>query len=45
VVGEYGFKGTHADGRRIKGREAEHFRLVNKALPPEELEGYLSGVD
>ena len=43
-VGEYGSRELMLTGRRIKGREAEHFRLVNKALPPEELEGYLSGV-
>jgi len=43
-VGEYGSRELMLTGRRIKGKEAEHFRLVNKALPTEELENYLSTV-
>ena len=37
-VGEFGAKELMLTGRRIKGKEAEHFRLVNKSLPVEELE-------
>lgn len=40
-VGEYGAKELMLTGRRINGKEAEWFRLVNKSLPSEELEGYL----
>jgi methylglutaconyl-CoA hydratase len=43
-VGEYGSRELMLTGRRIKGKEAEHFRLVNKSLPAEELEGYLNSV-
>jgi methylglutaconyl-CoA hydratase len=40
-VGEYGSRELMLTGRRIKGPEAEHFRLVNKSLPADELEAYL----
>jgi len=43
-VGEYGSRELMLTGRRIKGKEAEHFRLVNKSLPAEELEGYVTSV-
>jgi methylglutaconyl-CoA hydratase len=43
-VGEYGSRELMLTGRRIKGQEAEHFRLVNKSLPAEELEGYLQSL-
>jgi methylglutaconyl-CoA hydratase len=43
-VGEYGSRELMLTGRRIKGKEAEHFRLVNKSLPAEELEGYVASV-
>ena len=43
-VGEYGSRELMLTGRRIKGREAEHFRLVNKSLPAEELENYVNSV-
>jgi methylglutaconyl-CoA hydratase len=43
-VGEYGSRELMLTGRRIKGKEAEHFRLVNKSLPTEELESYLQSV-
>jgi len=41
-VGEYGSRELMLTGRRIKGKEAERFRLVNKSLPADELEAYLS---
>jgi methylglutaconyl-CoA hydratase len=37
-VGEYGAKELMLTGRRIKGKEAENFRLVNKSVPEEDLE-------
>jgi len=40
-VGEYGAKELMLTGKRIKGKEAEHFRLVNKSLPDIELGTYL----
>ncbi|MDY0344071.1 MAG: enoyl-CoA hydratase/isomerase family protein [Lentimicrobium sp.] len=40
-VGEYGAKELMLTGKRIKGKEAEHFRLVNKSLPDIELDAYL----
>jgi methylglutaconyl-CoA hydratase len=43
-VGEYGAKELMLTGRRIKGREAEHFRLVNKSVPGELLEETISEV-
>jgi methylglutaconyl-CoA hydratase len=43
-VGEYGARELMLTGRRIKGKEAEHFRLVNKSLPAVELEAYVSSV-
>ena len=43
-VGEYGARELMLTGRRIKGKEAEHFRLVNKSLPAEELEQHVMSV-
>lgn len=43
-VGEYGSRELMLTGRRIKGPEAEHFRLVNKSLPTDELENYVFSV-
>ena len=43
-VGEFGSRELMLTGHRIKGKEAEHFRLVNKSLPAEELENYLNSV-
>jgi methylglutaconyl-CoA hydratase len=43
-VGEYGARELMLTGRRIKGKEAEHFRLVNKSLPAEELEQHVISV-
>ena len=40
-VGEYGAKELMLTGKRINGKQAEHFRLVNKSLPDTELEAYL----
>ena len=37
-VGEYGAKELMITGRRIRGKEAEHFRLVNKSVPAEKLD-------
>ena len=41
-VGEYGAKELMLTGKRIEGKEAEHYRLVNKSLSDIELEPYLS---
>ncbi len=43
-IGEYGARELMLTGRRIKGQEAEQFRLVNKSLPAEELESYVSSL-
>jgi methylglutaconyl-CoA hydratase len=43
-VGEYGSRELMLTGRRIKGAEAEHFNLVNKSLPGEELDAYVISV-
>jgi methylglutaconyl-CoA hydratase len=43
-IGEYGSRELMLTGRRIKGKDAEHFRLVNKSLPAEELESYVMSV-
>jgi methylglutaconyl-CoA hydratase len=43
-VGEYGSKELMLTGKRFKGMEAEHHRLVNKSLPAQELEGHLESV-
>jgi methylglutaconyl-CoA hydratase len=43
-VGEYGSRELMLTGRRIKGKEAERFRLVNKSMPAEELENYLQSL-
>jgi methylglutaconyl-CoA hydratase len=37
-VGEYGAKELMLTGRRIRGQEAAHLRLVNKSMPAEEME-------
>ncbi len=41
-VGEFGARELMLTGRRINGKEAEHFRLVNKSLTASELDSYLS---
>jgi methylglutaconyl-CoA hydratase len=43
-VGEYSARELMLTGRRIKGKEAENFRLVNKSLPAEELDSYVMSV-
>lgn len=43
-VGEYGARELMLTGRRIKGKEAEQFRLVNKSLPAEEIDEYVMRV-
>jgi methylglutaconyl-CoA hydratase len=43
-VGEYPAKELMLTGRRIKGKEAEQFKLVNKSLPAEELDAYVMSV-
>lgn len=43
-VGEYGSKELMLTGKRIKGKEAEYHKLVNKSLPAEELEAYVASV-
>ncbi|HLO90725.1 MAG TPA: enoyl-CoA hydratase-related protein [Lentimicrobium sp.] len=40
-VGEFGAKELMLTGRRINGKEAEWFRLVNKSLPSSDLDDYL----
>jgi methylglutaconyl-CoA hydratase len=43
-VGEYGSKELMITGRRINGKEAEHFHLVNKSVPAAELDNTLNEV-
>lgn len=40
-VGEYGARELMLTGRRINGKEAEHFKLVNKSLPSSEIQAYV----
>ena len=44
-VGEYGAKELMLTGRRINGKEAESFRLVNKSVPPDRLDETLKALD
>ena len=44
-VGEYGAKELMITGRRINGKEAEKFRLVNKSVSPDQLEETLKNLD
>jgi methylglutaconyl-CoA hydratase len=44
-VGEYGAKELMLTGRRINGKEAESFRLVNKSVQPGQLDETLKGLD
>jgi len=41
-VGEYGARELMLTGRRIKGYEAESYRLVNKSLPADEMDAYIN---
>jgi len=43
-VGEYGARDLMLSGKRIKGKEAEYYRLVNKSLPPEKLDEFTDSV-
>jgi methylglutaconyl-CoA hydratase len=43
-VGEYGSKELMLTGKRFYGKEAEHFRLVNKSLPAGKMEAHLQSV-
>jgi len=44
-VGEYGAKELMLTGRRINGKEAESFRLVNKSVQTSELDETLKALD
>ena len=44
-VGEYGAKELMLTGRRINGKEAENFRLVNKSVPADQLDETLKALD
>ncbi len=43
-VGEYGARELMLTGRRITGKEAAHFRLVNKSVPADRLDDILHDV-
>ena len=43
-VGEYGSKELMLTGKRFKGPEAYHHKLVNKSLPADKLEEHLQEV-
>lgn len=43
-VGEYGARELMLTGRRIKGIEAERFRLVNRSFPASSIDSELEGV-
>ncbi len=40
-VGEYGARELMLTGRRIKGTEAENYKLVNKSLPSDRVDSYI----
>ena len=41
-IGEYGARELMLTGRRIKGKEAENFRLVNRSVPEDQIDQVLS---
>jgi methylglutaconyl-CoA hydratase len=41
-VGEYGARELMLTGRRINGKEAENYKLVNKSLQVNEIEDYIN---
>jgi len=43
-VGEYGSRDLMISGKRIKGKEAEWYRLVNKSVEPEKLDEFVASV-
>jgi methylglutaconyl-CoA hydratase len=40
-VGEYGSRDLMISGKRIRGKEAEWYRLVNRSVEPDMLEGFV----
>ena len=43
-IGEFPARELMLTGRRIKGKEAEHYGLVNKSMPAEELDSHVMSV-
>ncbi len=43
-IGEFGSRDLMLTGRRFTGKEAEQYRLVNKSLPSEKLDEYVSSI-
>lgn len=43
-VGEYGARDLMISGRRINGKEAEEYKLVNKSIEPDKLDEYVDSV-
>lgn len=43
-IGEYGAKDLMLSGKRIKGKEAEWYRLVNKSLEPDKMDAYVQSI-
>lgn len=43
-VGEYGVRDLMLTGKRINGKEAESYKLVNKSFLPEKLDEYVNSV-
>ena len=43
-VGEFGARELMLTGKRINGKEAEEFKLVNKSVPESELEEHLNSI-
>jgi len=41
-IGEFGSRDLMLTGRRFLGKEAEHYRLVNKSLPENEIEEHIN---
>ncbi len=43
-VGEFGMRDLMLTGKRIKGKEAEQYKLVNKSLAPDALDAYVYSI-
>ena len=43
-IGEFGSRDLMLTGRRFLGKEAEHYRLVNKSLPENEIEEHINKI-
>ena len=43
-IGEFGSRDLMLTGRRFLGKEAEHYRLVNKSLPENEIEEHIKKI-